>query len=153
MTAPTPPSEKGPGIPPDRVSIIRRSQRCFVFGLCGLVPLFGVGLAWQATVLALQVAKECGEPIRQSTKGGLVIVLGLILTGVLLELEQAGLALALGFLLAAIPGILLLREYHRTKAREWNPARHLLFWGAGLAQAGMVISATILLLIIDSLLR
>jgi hypothetical protein len=153
MTAPALPPEKSTGRAPDRVGIIRRSQRCFAFGLFGLVPFFGLGLGWRAIVLALQVAKECGEPISQSMKGSLVIVAGLFLIGALLVLDQSGLALAFGLLLAAFPGILLFREYHRTEPREWNPARHLVFWGAGLAQAGIVISATILLLIIDALMR
>lgn len=43
---------------PDRVRTIRRSTRCFAFGIMGMTPLLGMGAAWLALRLWRQLAEE-----------------------------------------------------------------------------------------------
>jgi hypothetical protein len=130
----------------DRVGMIRRSMRCFVFGLIGAVPLFGLGMACLALRLWRQLAEETGEPARLAWGNTSFIVFSCLATVLLLFFDQAGLVLALGFLLSPLQGWLLFRQYRRTKPVVWNPARHLVYWGAGLALAGLNLSGTIILL-------
>ena len=51
-----------PGLPApvsvDRVRLIRRSIRCFVFGLMGAVPLLGLGMACLALLLGRCLVPE-----------------------------------------------------------------------------------------------
>ena len=136
----------------DRVRLIRRSMRCFVFGLMGAVPLLGLGMACLALLLGRQVAQETGEPVRTAGVNGCAVAY-FALAVVLLCFDQTGLVLALAILLSALQGYLLFREYRRTNPAQWNPARHLVYWGAGLALAGLNLSSTILLLGILAVIR
>jgi hypothetical protein len=45
-----------------------------------------------------------------------------------------------GALSVCLPMIPIQRQYYRFEPPEWNPARHLLYWGVGLACAGNVLS-------------
>jgi hypothetical protein len=124
--------------------MIRRSIRCFAFGLAGAVPLFGLGTAFLALRLQRELARETGVPARAALMdGSAVVAFALMLMSLLYD--QAGFALALGFLLCAVQGYLLLRQYRRTEPADWNPARHLVYWGAALARTGLILSATIIL--------
>lgn len=136
----------------DRVRLIRRSMRCFVFGLMGVVPLLGLGMACLALLLHRQVAQETGEPVRTAGVYGCAVAY-FVLAAVLLCLDQTGLVLALAILLSALQGYWLFREYRRTEPVQWNPARHLVYWGAGLALAGLNLSSIILLLGIFDVIR
>jgi hypothetical protein len=136
-------------VPVDRVRMIRRSIRCFLFGLMGAVPLFGVGAAILALRLQRQLAEEAGEPARRSAVNGATLV-ACALVLMFRCYDQAGLVLALGILLSAVQGWLLSRQYRRMEPVEWNPARHLAYWGAGLAYAGLNLSVTMVLLLIES---
>jgi len=134
-------------VPPsvDRVRMIRRSMRCFVFGVVGAVPLFGLGTAFLALRLQRELARETGVPARAAwMDGSSVIAFALMLFFLLLD--QAGPVLALAFLLCAVQGLLLFRQYRLTEPADWNPARHLAWWGAGLAHAGLNLSSTIIIL-------
>lgn len=140
-----------PGLPApasvDRVRMIRRSMRCFVFGLMGAVPLLGLGPACLALWIQKELAEESGEPAPLGgTKMIAISIAAFIVAVVLLAWDQAGLVLAMGFLLPALQGYWLLRQYQRTEPPRWNPARHLVYWGAGLALAGLDLSSTIILL-------
>jgi hypothetical protein len=134
-------------VPADRVRMIRRSTRCFVFGILGAVPLLGIGPACLALLLHRQVGEETGEP---KGLGGIYssVAVFCILAIALLCCEQAGFVLALGFLLCGLQAYLLRRQYLRTEPLEWNPARHLTWWGAWLALAGLNLSGTLILLAI-----
>jgi hypothetical protein len=142
-----------PGLPEpvsvDRVRLIRRSMRCFVYGLMGAVPLFGLGMACLTLRLRRELAEETGEAVRLT--GALwCSIAAFALAFVLLCCDQAGLVLALGILLPALQGYWLFRQYQRAEPPLWNPARHLVYWGAGLAYAGLVLSSTIILLSLES---
>jgi hypothetical protein len=139
-------------VPADRVRLIRRSTRCFVFGILGAVPLLGIGPACLALLLHRQVGEETGEP---KGPGGIYSSAAVfyILAVMLLYLGQAGFVLALGFLLSAVQAYLLRRQYLRTEPLDWNPARHLTWWGAWLALAGLNLSGTLILLAIWAVVR
>jgi hypothetical protein len=136
----------------DRVRIIRRSIRCFVFGWIAAVPLLGIGAAFLALRLRRQVAAETGGPARLTGVNECSFVAFVAAFMVLCYGRQPGLLLALGFLLSALEAYLLFRQYVRTEPVEWNPARQLAWWGAGLAYAGLNFSATLILLGIESIL-
>ena len=132
--------------------MIRRSMRCFVFGLLGVIPLLGIGPACLALLLRRELAEETGEPL-QLTMANNSSIAASFLAVILLACGQDGLVLALGILLAALQGGLLFRQYRRVEPLEWNPARHWVWWGAGLAYAGLILSALIILINIASALR
>jgi hypothetical protein len=138
----------------DRVRMIRRSMRCFVFGLMGIVPLFGLGTAWLALRLWREVAEETGEPARLSGANWnfiaafMAAVALLFYNGPPWYSVLTDLVLAAGILLPARQGWLLVRQYGRVEPLEWNPARHLVYWGAGLAYAGLVLSSLIIMIVI-----
>jgi len=136
----------------DRVRLIRRSMRCFVYGLMGAVPLVGLGMACLTLRLRRELAEETGEPVRLT--GALrCAIAAFALAFVLLCCHQTGLVLALGILLPALQGYGLLRQYQRAEPRLWNPARHLVYWGAGLAYAGLVLSSLVIMLNLEAALR
>ena len=63
----------------DRVRLIRRGMRCFVFGSIGLIPILGSGLAIQAIRLRDDIKAELGErpdlpPVYVYWLGGLILL-------------------------------------------------------------------------------
>jgi len=157
MTSPASPSTRSPTIQPDRVGIIRRSQRCFIFGLFGLVPFFGLGLAWQAIRLHRELAKETGESpdLTPFNRCLIVSVFALALFFLMLETDddRDWAVLALGFLLPIFQGALFWQQHQRSEPPYWNPGRNLAYWGVWLAFTGLILSATFLIVIVDALLR
>jgi hypothetical protein len=127
-------------------------MRCFVFGLMGVIPLFGMGMACLALLLRRELAEETGEPLHL-TWANHSSTAAFFLAVILLACGQDGLVLALGILLAALQAGLLFGQYRRIEPLEWNPARHLVWWGAGLAYAGLILSSLVLLLNVGSALR
>jgi len=113
----------------------------------GAVPLLGLGPACLALRLHRQVEEETGEPAGPAGLNACYVAF-FILAAALLCADQPGLVLTLGFLLTALQGYLVCRHYCRTELAEWNPARHLLFWGAYLGLAGLNLSFIIFLLAI-----
>lgn len=152
---PVPPSPELPApVSVDRVRMIRRSMRCFVFGLMGVVPLLGLGPACLTLRLQRQLAEESGEPVRLAgAEMAAIAVVAFMLAVVLLCYDQAGIVLAMGVVLSAGQGCWWFRQYQRAEPRPWNPARHLVFWAAGLAYAGLILSSTIIMLSLGSFLR
>jgi hypothetical protein len=154
--SPTPPAP--PSV--DRVGVMRRSVRCFAFGVTGMVPFIGVLTAWRALRLWQEVSEETGEPAGSSVAKKCAVS-SFALAVALFFFKRAGgdprsylagmiaiivglLLLVLGILLPARQGYLLIRQYGRTEPREWNPARHFAYWGAGLAYAGLALSSTLI---------
>lgn len=123
----------------DRVRMIRRSMRCFVFGIFGAIPFFGLGLAWVALKSQRQLSRETGDniPIRLPC---LMSIACLELMIMFLRLDLEFLALVSAVLSLGVPLVLIQRQYRRFEPAEWNPARHLAYWGVGLACAGIVLS-------------
>jgi hypothetical protein len=136
----------------DRVRMIRRSIRCFIFGLMGAVPLFGLGAAVLALRLRRRLAEETGEPAGPKGMQGCAVVF-FVLSAISLCFGQAGIILALAILLTVLQGWLMFRHYRRAGPLEWNPARHLVYWGAGLACAGLNLSSAIILMSLAALAR
>src|SRR2546427_29283 len=110
--------------PVDRVRVIRRSMRCFVFGLIGAIPLLGLSMAWLAFRLQRQVANATGEQIRFAPLH-LSLGIGLILLLAAALVESVGAVLAAVLILLALQFFLWRRQYLRNVPLEWNPARHL----------------------------
>jgi hypothetical protein len=154
MTPVLPAPELLPPVSVDRVRLIRRSMRCFAFGLMGAVPLFGLGPACLALRLQQQLAEETGEtpPLAGAEMVALAVV-AFMLAVVLLCYGQAGMVLGMGILLSALQGYGWFRQYQRAEPRLWNPARHLVFWAAALAWAGLILSSTIIMLSLGSFIQ
>jgi hypothetical protein len=120
----------------DMVRVIRRSMRCFVFGVIGLVPLFGAGFACQALRLRHRVSADVQD--------------GWTPPPLYCYWLLGGLAMMAGNSLWSVPGdvtvcVALLsvqswhcwRSFQRRSETIWNPADHELFWGALFAYAGL----------------
>jgi hypothetical protein len=119
----------------DTVRVIRRSLRCFVFGLLGIIPVVGLGLAYQAVRLYGKVVGETSqhwEPpkMRWHWMSGLFCLWGYD--------QVFGWT---GFLsVFAIFTWLITNQVRRSLAQPvghfWNPAQRHLHWGVALAYAG-----------------
>jgi hypothetical protein len=132
--------------PVDRVRMIRRSTRCFVFGIFGAIPFFGLSLAWLAFRLQRQLARDTGDRI-DTTPLYLMSAVALELLVLFLSLELVFLALASATLCLCLPLFLIQRQYRRAEPPEWNPARPLVYWGIGLAYTGVILSGIILVIV------
>lgn len=68
----------------DRIELVERSLRCFVFGLIGLVPVLGLPFGIAAIVKSVRLKRRSGErwnPAQSYAKGGsLCATLGIVLT-------------------------------------------------------------------------
>jgi len=138
----------------DRVRLIRRSMRCFVYGWLGAVPLFGLGMACLTLRLWRELAQETGDlpPLARGEMVAIAVV-AFVLAVVFLCCDLPVLVLVMGVLLSALQGYGWFLQYQRAAPRQWNPARHLLYGGAALAGAGLVLSSTIILLCLQSAAR
>ena len=123
----------------DMVRIIRRSMRCFVFGLIGLVPILGVGLAVQALRLQRAVCAELGEPWQAPP-----VYFYLLFTA--LGLWWLDPRLGFGgdiFLVVAVltaQSCHVFRRFPSPEKAVWNPGRAALIGGVMLAYAGQTIT-------------
>lgn len=136
--------------PPDRVRVIHRSVRCFLFGLVGAIPCFGLGMVWLAFKLYRDIAAETGEkvnliPLHLSSLAGLAVAACCLHS----DLPDGILADAL--VLLGFQFLFLRRQYLKNAPAEWNPARHLMYWGLGLANTGLLLTAAAVLLVIRAL--
>jgi hypothetical protein len=139
--------EPAPLPPPDRVRMINRSVRCFIFGLVGAIPCFGMGMVWLAFKLYRDIAAETGEkvilfPLHLTSLAGLAVAVSCFIS----DLPDGILADALVFL--GLQFVFLRRQYLKNAPAEWNPARHLMYWGLGLANVGLLLTAAVVLLVI-----
>jgi hypothetical protein len=137
--------DAAPAAQADPVRIIRRSTRCFVFGLGGVVPWFGLALAGMAFRLKRQLSRETGESFSLRHIHYLWIC-GLVLFALFVMGGENLAALATAAIFFGLEARLLAAEYRRNKYTQSNPARHLVYWGIGLAYAGCVVSILIVLL-------
>jgi len=137
-------------LPPDRAQIIRRSLRCLVFGLIGVLPLFGMAAAGLALRLGRKIAEETGERWSFHAVGGCWIC-GLILIKLYSFAVDRSAAVAVAGIFLGLQVYLLRSLYRNNSAKEWNPARHLVYWGVGLAYTGWVASIGIVLYVLVQL--
>ncbi len=136
-----------PPPPPDKVRVINRSVRCFIFGLVGAVPCFGLGMVVLAFKLYRDIACETGERIRLfplylTSLAGVWIAVACSVNNM-----PAG-VLADAIVLFVLQFLFIRQQYLRNAPPEWNPARHLMYWGLGLANLGAILSAVTALLVI-----
>jgi hypothetical protein len=135
-----------PPTPVDRVRVINRSVRCFVFGVIGAIPCFGLSMAWLAFKLYREVAEETGE--RVNLLPFQVCSVSLILAAAFTPFDIPEVLVTYGVLMFGLQILFLRRQYHKNAPAEWNPARHLVYWGIGLANMGILLSAAMALAII-----
>jgi hypothetical protein len=127
-------------IPPqrsvDRVRVIRRSMRCFVLGLIGLVPLFGAAFACQALRLRRNVSLDLKDDWTPPPVycywliGATAMMAGDALIG------WAG-DCAIGLALVALQSYHCWRTFRNRVELIWNPAERQLFLGVICAYAGL----------------
>ncbi|HEY3864400.1 MAG TPA: hypothetical protein VGO59_21210 [Verrucomicrobiae bacterium] len=130
--------------PPDRVRMIRRSMRCFAFGLVGAIPCFGLGMGWLAFKLYRDIAAETGESIKLYPLF-LTSISGLVLGAVCFKVHWPNTALAEAVLMAGLQFLFLRRQHLKNAPAEWNPGRHLMYVGLGLANAGLILSGILVM--------
>jgi hypothetical protein len=139
--------EPPPRPPIDRVRLIRRSTRCFLFGLVGAIPCFGLGTAWLAFKLYRDIAAETGEPV-QLYPLFLTSVSGLYMGVACCANDLPDGVLADAIVVLGLQFLFIRRQYRKNAPAEWNAARHLMYWGLGLANAGLILSAVVVILAI-----
>jgi hypothetical protein len=133
--------------PPDKVRVINRSVRCFLFGLVGAVPCFGLGMVWLAFKLYRDIAAETGEQVKLYPLY-LTTVSGVCVAAACGAYDLPGGVLADAIVLLGLQFLFIRRQYLQNAPAEWNPARHLMYWGLGLANLGLILSAVTVLLVI-----
>src|SRR5438045_9470073 len=62
--------QSDPAAPFDRAQAIRRSLRCFVFGLIGAIPFLGLSMSWLGFCIGRGISAAPGERVRFSLLNG-----------------------------------------------------------------------------------
>ena len=145
-------SERDRSSPPpasiDMVRVIRRSIRCFVFGVIGLVPLFGAGFAYQA----LRLRRAVSLDLEDGWKPPPVYLYWLLGTVALLAAD-AGIGVpgdvVVCVVILGIQSWQCYRCFDRASTPVWNPGQRELLWGVLLAQVGLALTLwTIVVLVL-----
>jgi hypothetical protein len=139
--------EPPPLPPPDPVRVINRSVRCFIFGLVGAVPCFGIGMVWLAIKLYRDIAAETGEKIKLYPLY-VTSAAGLGVAAICFTNDLPDGVLADAIVMLGLQFLFIRRQYLKNAPAEWNPARHLMYWGLGLANTGLVLSVATAMLVI-----
>jgi len=132
-----------PPVPADRVRVINRSVRCFIFGVIGAIPCFGLSMAWLAFKLFRETAVETGERVNLIPLQ--FCSFSLIVAAAFTPWEIPNILVTYGLLMVGFQILFLRQQYLKNAPPEWNPARHLLYWGIGLANMGVLLSAAAVL--------
>ncbi len=126
-------------LPIDRARLIRRSLRCFLFGLIGVIPLFGLSMAGLTFRLRGEIMQETGERW-ESRFFNSIWFCGIILLGLFYFSSSLTGTATVALIFISIQAWLLNSQYRNNPPGQWNPARHLVYWGIGLAYTGFVLS-------------
>jgi hypothetical protein len=103
-------------------------------------------MAWLAFKLYRDIAAETGEPVKLYPLF-LTSAAGLFLGAACCAGGLPGGALAGAMVVLLLQFLFLRRQYLHNAPAEWNPARHLMYWGLGLANAGLILSAILVMLV------
>ncbi len=154
MTSPGESSEAGRLAPRsiDRVRVIRRSMRCQVFGLIGLLPLFGAGFAYQALRLKGSVSAEVGDDWRSPPVYCYWLVGALAMLAVNRAFDLAG-DVALCVVLLALQAWHVWRRFQRRRAGAWNPGDREVFLGVLFAYTGLGFSLWAVVVVVLQVLQ
>jgi hypothetical protein len=135
----------------DKIGLIRRSLRCWRFGLVGLLPLAGTGFAWQA----LRIRRRVSADLEENWKPPPVYIYWLVGTAATLPVDanlDIGGDLLLLMVLLAVQSWHCWRSFPRLAEPIWNPAgRHLTagtlcaYLGLGLSLWTVVVSVLAIL--------
>jgi len=131
----------------DRIRVIRRSMRCFVFGIIAAIPGLSLSMSILAFRLQRQIAEETAEPFYLFPLH-VVSLIGLAFVGLLAKVGGMVGALEIAVIIVLWQGGGLLVRYRRGTPGEWNPARHLMYWGVWLATVGLFMTLAFLLILI-----
>ncbi|HEX4119106.1 MAG TPA: hypothetical protein VH619_00660 [Verrucomicrobiae bacterium] len=131
--------ELHPLVPADRVRVINRSVRCFIFGIIGAIPCIGLSMALLAFKLYGEVASETGERVNLVPLH--LCTVTLLIAAACTPFELPDVLLLYGILMFGMQILFLRRQYQKNAPLEWNPARHLAYWGIGFANTGILLSA------------
>ncbi len=121
----------------DRVRLIRRSVRCLLLGLFGMVPIIGSPLALLALRLHTRVMAETGE-IWRPARLHAALTVGLALMIGADVITRFAVALLVFAVILGLLAFRLARQYQTGAPAKWNPARRQLYWGVGFAYAGLL---------------
>lgn len=124
----------------DRSGIVERSHRCLVYGIAGLIPFAGVGMAVDSARLFRRVLTESGDPFAWK-RFSLIWIIWLV-TSVVVALKTTFLS-GLSVLAIIVPAEVCLIAWWMAKnpPAVWNPARRHLIAGALMGCLGISLSA------------
>lgn len=131
----------------DRCRVIRRSVRCFAYGLIGAIPWVGLGLAYQALRLSSKVSLETGADWHRPKLRWHWMIGLLCLWGYDYFLGWPGFLSIFGIMLW-LQTNQVRRSFPIEDGHHWNPAGQHVRWGVALAYAGYFGSMSLLLLIV-----
>jgi len=114
-------------------------MRCFVFGLLGLVPFFGVGFAYQALRLRRAISLEIGDAW-EPPPVYCYWVMGLIAVITAWSWLNPTANAVLFILVLGVQTWHCWRSFAGTREVTWNPGRCQLLWGVIFAYAGLGLS-------------
>jgi hypothetical protein len=136
----------------DMVRVIRRSMRCFLFGVVGLVPLIGAGFAYQA----LRLRRSLSADLEDGWTPPPVIVFWLMgIAAMLVARSWLGLAgdLAICVAILGLQSWLCWRSFQNRHEKVWNPGGRQLFLGVLSAYAGLGVSLWIVVVLVLQVLQ
>jgi hypothetical protein len=120
----------------DTVRLLRSSVRCLLFGLIGLVPILGAGLAWQAMTMGRELLEETGEAWDWEPFL-LLWVTGSMCVALLAPFLGLGMILLLWAWMTAGHSCLFARRFREGAPPLFNGARREAFAGMALGMAGV----------------
>ncbi|MFO1496949.1 MAG: hypothetical protein U1G07_00885 [Verrucomicrobiota bacterium] len=120
----------------DRLRMIRRSVRCFVFGAIGLIPIAGAGLAVQALQLHRSIRADLGEAWRPPLIAVYWIGGAAGLWAIWRRFGWPS-ELLLAMTLLAVQSLHVFWRMRTAPRKVWNPGRRALTGGVILAYAGL----------------
>ena len=125
--------------PMESVQLLKASIRCLFFGAAGMVPFFGIGLAYVTLRLGTELLDRTCEEWKWKPFTLLWIAGALEITVIQRDLGLGG-ALMTAFALLVTQACLVARRYLLGRPSRFNAARLHVFGGMGLALTGLAAS-------------